>query len=146
MELIEIKNKVENYYAIDMSDRNNGKRHSDARKLYVFMARNLKYNGRKDKIVYQDIGDLIGRKHETCIYHNKVANQWFDAGDHEFRRDLFAVFGVMEKDDKEILRLDRLRLVYDDLLLSIPEGMHDEIMETIHLKIESRKWKSNTDL
>jgi hypothetical protein len=54
---------------------------------------------------------------------------------------LFAVFDIVEKGNKEAKRLDRLRVAYDDLLLSIPDGMHDEIMETINLKIKARKWK-----
>ena len=142
MELIEIKDMVDDFYGIDISGKSQNKIHADARKLFVFMARRKPYNNRKRKYTYQDIGNMINRNHDTCIYHYEVALQWFEAGDHAFRRDLFVVFDIKEKKPKEVLRLDRIRLAYDDLLMSIPEGMHDEIMQTIKLKIKASKWKS----
>ena len=142
MELEEIKFKVDAYYGVDISAKSRDKTHSDARKLFVFMARKREFNGSKRKYIYQEIGNLINRNHDTIIYHYEVANQWFEAGDHEFKRDLFAVFDIVESGNKEAKRLDRLRVAYDDILLSIPEGMHDEIMETINLKIKARNWKS----
>lgn len=144
MDLEEMKFKVDTYYGVDTASKSRVSPHTDARKLLIFMARSANLNGGKGKYVYQEIGNLINRNHDTCIYHYKVAKQWFDAGDHEFNRDLFAVFGVSNK-SKEARRLDRLRLAYDSLLLSIPEGMHDEIMETITLKINARKWKSKNE-
>lgn len=145
MELEEMKFKVDAYYGVDTADKKRDKLHSDARKLFIFMARRMDFNGSKRKYIYQEIGNLINRNHDTCIYNYEVALQWFEAGDHEFKRDLFAVFGVVEKGNKEAKRLDRLRLAYDSLLLSIPDGMHDEIMETITLKINARKWKSKNE-
>lgn len=143
MELEEIKFKVDTYYSVDIACRNRDKIHSNARKLFLFMARRMDFNGSKRKYIYQEIGNLINRNHDTCIYHYEVANQWFEAGDHEFKRDLLAVFDIVEEGNKETKRLDRLRLAYDDLLLSIPDGMHDEIMETINLKIKAKSWNSS---
>lgn len=145
MELQEMRDKVNDYYGIDMSDKSRNKVHADARKLYIFMARRKRYNGKKHRYTYQDIGNQINKNHDTCLYHHNVSKQWFKSGDHAFRRDLFVVFDVKEKPPKETLRLDRVRLAYDDLLMSIPDGMHDEIMETIKLKISATKWKNNDE-
>ena len=51
------------------------------------------------------------------------------------------IFGIESFEDRESLRLDRLRIAFDDILLSIPDGMHEEIMQTIKLKVKSTQWK-----
>tara|TARA_R110000822_G_scaffold310489_2_gene443459 strand:+ start:357 stop:839 length:483 start_codon:yes stop_codon:yes gene_type:complete len=141
MELYEIKNKVEEYYGLDISCKNRGKEYSDARRLFVFMARSMQFNGSSKKFIYQDIGDMINRGHDSCLYHYRIALQWFKSRDKEFNRDLFLIFGIESFEDRESLRLDRLRIAFDDILLSIPDGMHEEIMQTIKLKVKSTQWK-----
>jgi hypothetical protein len=143
MDIIEIRNKINAYYGIDMTDGNQSKPNSNAKKVFVFICRSRKYNGTGSKIVYRVIGSVLNIKHETCIYHNKIALQWFSAGDTAFRRDLFLIFGIKEKKPKEIIRLGKIREVYDDLLLSVPDGMHEEIIKTIKLKVQASKWKKD---
>ena len=67
MTLEELKNKVNQEYNIDISERNRRRHYAYARKVYCKLAREMRFK-------CEDIGNTIGLKHDMAIYHKNTFN------------------------------------------------------------------------
>ena len=67
MTLEELKNKVNQEYGIDIVKRNRLRHYAYARKVYCKLAREMRFK-------YEDIGNTIGLKHDSAIYHKNTFN------------------------------------------------------------------------
>ena len=81
MELIEIRQRVEDYYGVDVSVKCREKQFSNARKMYSYVARLNKHK-------FIPIGELIGMPHDVILYHDKIAKSWIKSNDIQFAKEL----------------------------------------------------------
>lgn len=139
MELVEIRNKVEAYYKVDISLKSRAKQFSNARRMYCYIARENKHK-------FQETGDLINRPHDVVLYHNKIAKSWIKSRDTQFLKELKDVFDIEPSGTYRERRLKKLHAKFDDALLKIPSRLHIDILEMIDLRIKASKWKGEDSL
>lgn len=139
MELIEIKNKIEDYYGVDMSVKNRAKQFSNARKMYCYIARKNKYK-------FQETGDLISRPHDVVLYHNKIAKSWVANRDIQFLKELKEVFEIEVGGTLKERQLKKLHSKFDDVLLTIPKNLQDDVIEMIEARVKATEWKQKDTL
>lgn len=134
LNLEEIKEKIENHFNLDIAAKSRDEDHSNARRIFCYVARKNNYK-------FKEIGDSIGRAHEVALYHAKRVAQWIEYNDIKIKKDIKDIF---DSDEGKLPKTKKLNLIhqhYDDLLMSIPAGMHQDVINMIKLKIESSSWQ-----
>jgi hypothetical protein len=139
MELVEIRNNVEDYYGVDISVKNRRKEYSNARKMYSYVSRLNKHK-------FVPIGELIGQPHDVILYHDKVARSWIKSKDPQFLRELKDVFELKVKGDPEEIKLEKLHSKFDKTLMTIPLNLQDDILEMIETRVKASEWKHKDTL
>ena len=136
MELRDIKEKINAFYHLDITDRNRQRHYANARKLYCYMAN--KYNHS-----YIGAGRFIGIKHDAVIYHSNLAKKWIQQGDKDFIKQVEEVFNYKVGKTSNEKKLSQIHKVYDPLLLDIPAGLHKEILDKVKLMIKVHNMKQS---
>ena len=139
MELIEIRKNVEDYYGVDISVKCREKHYSNARKMYSYVARLNKHK-------FIPIGDLIGMPHDVILYHNKIAKSWIKSNDIQFAKELKEAFDINAIGTPRERKLRKLYSKFDDVLLTIPKNLQDDIIEMIEVRVKATKWKHKDTL
>ena len=139
MELIEIRQRVEDYYGVDVSVKCREKQFSNARKMYSYVARLNKHK-------FIPIGELIGMPHDVILYHDKVAKSWIKSNDKQFIKELKEAFEIKVIGSPLEIKLNKLHSKFDDVLLTIPKNLQDDIIEMIEARVKATEWKQKDTL
>ena len=139
MELIEIRQRVEDYYGVDVSIKCREKQFSNARKMYSYVARLNKHK-------FIPIGELIGMPHDVILYHDKVAKSWIKSNDKQFIKELKEAFEIKVIGSPLEIKLNKLHSKFDDVLLTIPKNLQDDIIEMIEARVKATEWKQKDTL
>lgn len=139
MELIEIRQRVEDYYGVDVSVKCREKQFSNARKMYSYVSRLNKHK-------FIPIGELIGMPHDVILYHDKVAKSWIKSNDIQFAKELKEAFGINAIGTPRERKLKKLHSKFDDVLLTIPKNLQDDIIEMIEARVKATEWKQKNTL
>ena len=139
MELIEIRQRVEDYYGVDVSVKCREKQFSNARKMYSYVSRLNKHK-------FIPIGELIGMPHDVILYHDKIAKSWIKSNDIQFAKELKEAFDINAIGTPRERKLKKLHSKFDDVLLTIPKNLQDDIVEMINTRVKASKWKGDDNL
>ena len=139
MELIEIRQRVEDYYGVDVSIKCREKQFSNARKMYSYVARLNKHK-------FIPIGELIGMPHDVILYHDKVAKSWIKSNDKQFIKELKEAFEIKVIGSPLEIKLNKLHSKFDDVLLTVPKNLQDDIIEMIEARVKATEWKQKDTL
>ena len=139
MELIEIRQRVEDYYGVDVSVKCREKQFSNARKMYSYVSRLNKHK-------FIPIGELIGMPHDVILYHDKVAKSWIKSNDKQFIKELKEAFEIKVIGSPLEIKLNKLHSKFDDVLLTIPKNLQDDIIEMIEARVKATEWKQKDTL
>lgn len=134
MNISEVKSKIEDHFEVSIDKKNRDEKHSNARRIFCYVAR-------KNGYTYQAIGDAMSRPHDVALYHVRKVTEWIKHNDLAIRKDIRDIFHVYEGKLPKEKKLSLIHSQYDDLLMSVPAGMHSDILEMIRLKIGSADWK-----
>ena len=139
MELIEIRQRVEDYYGVDVSVKCREKHYSNARKMYSYVARLNKHK-------FIPIGELIGMPHDVILYHDKIAKSWIKSNDIQFAKELKEAFDINAIGTPRERKLRKLHSKFDEVLLTIPKNLQDDIIEMIEARVKATEWKQKDTL
>ena len=139
MELIEIRQRVEDYYGVDVSVKCREKQFSNARKMYSYVSRLNKHK-------FIPIGELIGMPHDVILYHDKIAKSWIKSNDIQFAKELKEAFDINAIGTPRERKLNKLHSKFDEVLLTIPKDLHNDIIEMIELRVKASKWRQKDTL
>lgn len=123
MTLQEIRTSVEQYYNVDLNDKNREKNTIDARRAYFYISTHLY----KHRVSHS--GALIGLRHDTAIYHRNKGIDFVKYNYKEFIEEVFNITGIDLTVDKKKEKLSDLisKLNIKDLPLSKVNDLADRI-------------------
>ena len=136
MELQKIRTSVEQYYNVDLKDKSRLKNNVNAKRLYFYIASIYKHKVSK-------VGQLIGLRHDTAIYHRDKGRDFVKFNYTEFIEDVFKVSGVDVTIEKKQKKISDLICQLD--LNDLPLDKINELADRINIMIKGYNLKHGKD-
>jgi len=131
MTLQEIKSKSEEFYkVVDISAKSRKGEVVAARRLAIWYARERGYR-------FNRINEEWNIGHDVCIYHANYVNDMIELSHKGTVTAIWDVFGVDVTKDLSLKKLERVRRMFDDLLMSCPNREINELRERVEVMVNA---------
>ena len=129
MELLEIKNKVEQFYKVDVDSKSRRKHNVRAKRIFSYVsAKHFDHS-------VTNIGACMGLKHDSAIYHRDTAKLMIEIGYNEIISDIYNIFNIDVSRDKTREKREELLKAMD--LSRLPNDKVDEFIMRVNVMIEA---------
>ena len=143
--LRKLRKDIEVYASVDLSTRGRKRNVVDARKAFI-------YTAREKGFTFQNIGDTIGFPHDAVIYHYKKAKDLVELKDivfadllkNAYQNNFIEEMNIIEM-KKKLKDLERLN-PFLDIMHRIPEGKVWEVRDRLELFLKSYEFKTEDRL
>lgn len=143
--LRKLRKDMEAYTSLDISTKGRKRNLVDARKAFV-------YTAREKGFTFQNIGDTIGFPHDAVFYHYRKAKELIELKDRAFadllknayQNNVIEEMDIIEMKNK-LKELERLN-PFLDLMDRIPEGKVWEVRDRLELFLKSYEFKTEDRL
>jgi len=129
MELLEIKNKIEQFYKVDVDSKSRRKHNVRAKRIFSYVsAQHFNHS-------VTNIGASMGLKHDSAIYHRDTAKLMIEIGYNEIISDVYSIFNIDVSRDKTREKREELLKAMD--LSRLPNDKIDEFIMRVNVIIEA---------
>ena len=90
--------------------------------------------------------ELIGMPHDVILCHDKIAKSWIKSNDIQFAKELKEAFDINAIGTPRERKLRKLHSKFDEVLLTIPKNLQDDIIEMIEARVKATEWKQKDTL
>jgi hypothetical protein len=136
MELTEIKKNIEDFYKVEVSAKNRHKHYVRAKRIFSYIA-SEHFNHSVTKI-----GESMGLKHDSAIYHRDTAKHLIDVGYSDIVSDIYDIFNIDVTVDKTREKREELLKALD--LTRLPNKDVNEFVMRVNVMIDAyEKKRSN---